>query len=115
MADEQRDLVRRLYWETAREAVSLVRPRKDRRDLAAGCDHGIPGGRLSPSRDWARRAYRNLIYFHESIRAGTSPRGNSRSSSRLSCAPRSGRSVKCCHSVSLTLKKVEALHARRLQ
>jgi len=53
-----------------RRAVISAAAQKTAEDLAAGCDHGIPGGRLSPSRDLGRRAYRNLIYFHEVDKGG---------------------------------------------
>ena len=43
---------------------------EDRRDLAAGGHHGLPGRDLSSAGDWARRAYRNLIYFNEVDKGG---------------------------------------------
>src|SRR5439155_1565884 len=78
------------------EVVSLVRPRKrpprsrcrlrSRYSLrtSIALQRPGPGAPIATSSTSTK-----------SIRAGTSPRGNGRSSSRLSCAPRSGRSVKC--------------------
>ena len=40
-----------------------------RRDIAPGGHHGISGGVRAPE-TWARRAYRNLIYFNEVDRGG---------------------------------------------
>ena len=43
---------------------------EDRRDLAPGRHHGVSGRGLSAPETWARRAYRNLIYFHEVDKGG---------------------------------------------
>jgi pimeloyl-ACP methyl ester carboxylesterase len=39
-------------------------------NLATDGHHSISGGRLSPPETWSRRAYRNLIYFHEVDKGG---------------------------------------------
>jgi hypothetical protein len=38
---------------------------KDHRDLASGAHHGFPEEIYRAPETWSRRAYRNLIYFHE--------------------------------------------------
>ena len=60
----------RLYWENGVQSVCSRGRAEDRRDLAPGGHHGISRRDLSRPGDWARRAYRNLIYFNEVDKGG---------------------------------------------
>ena len=60
----------RLYWEYGGGRSPPFGRRDDRRDIAAGGDHGISFENYRAPETWARRAYRNLIYFHEVDKGG---------------------------------------------
>ena len=60
----------RLYWETAGQSVHSRGRAEDRRDLAPGRHHGVSGEVYRAPETWARRAYRNLIYFNEVDKGG---------------------------------------------
>ena len=61
----------RLYWENGGRSPAVAASAEDRRDLAAGGHHGLSRTRVYRAPEtWARRAYRNLIYFHEVDKGG---------------------------------------------
>jgi hypothetical protein len=96
-----------LYWltNTATSAARLYWDNQGRSPLSAGAQKTseislpvavtvFPGELYQAPETWARRAFRNLVYFHEADKGGTSRRGNSLSFSAPSCVRRSSRCVK---------------------
>jgi pimeloyl-ACP methyl ester carboxylesterase len=59
----------RLYWETSRQSVLLAAAQKTADSLPVAITV-FPEEVYRAPETWARRAYRNLIYFHEVDKSG---------------------------------------------
>ena len=70
LADQQRDLVGADLLGERRTKRHWRGRAEDRRDRAAGGHHGLSREIYRAPETWARRAYRNLIYFHEVDKGG---------------------------------------------
>ena len=81
----------RLYWETAGQSVLLSAAQMTSEISLPVAISVFPQEVYRAPETWARRAYRNLIYFNEVEKAATSRPGKNRSCSAPSSAPRSGR------------------------
>lgn len=60
----------RIYWETAGRSVTLAAAQKTSEISLPVAITVFPGEVYQAPETWARRAYRNLIYFHEASRGG---------------------------------------------
>ncbi len=89
LADEHRSLVgATVLGERRTRQRHCCGRAEDRRDLAPGGHHGVPGRRLSPARDMGpARLSQPRRTSTRSTRAGISPHGSSLSSLRPSCVP----------------------------
>ena len=88
----------RLYWENgARGSVIVAAAQKTNEISLPVAITVFPEDVYRPPETWARRAYRNLIYFHEVDKGDTSLRGSSLSFSAQSFERRSSRCVSRSH------------------
>jgi hypothetical protein len=87
LADEHRGLVGEIYWENGgRDLISSAALKTD--EISVPVAITVFGDEVFRAQEtWARRAFRNLIYFNEADRVATSQCGSTRSGSR----PSSGR------------------------
>ena len=79
----------RLYWETAGQSVLLAAAQKTTEISLPVAVTVFPDEVYRAPETWARRAYRNLIYFNEVDKGATSPRGSSPNSLLANSVPRS--------------------------
>ena len=63
----------RLYWETMGQSVLLAEAQKTKDISLPVAITVFPGEVYCAPETWARRAYKNLIYFHEAERGGHFP------------------------------------------
>jgi len=60
----------RLYWETSGQSVLLATAQQTSKISIPVAITVFPGDVYRAPETWARRAYRNLVYFHEADRGG---------------------------------------------
>ncbi|MDZ8088563.1 MAG: hypothetical protein RMY16_23830 [Nostoc sp. DedQUE12b] len=93
----------RLYWENNTNILNAIAQKTTDISLPVAITV-FPEEVYRAPKTWARRAYRNLIYFHEADKGGHFAGGNSRNSSLRRSARRSG------HYVSSTLSNSHDKH-----
>jgi hypothetical protein len=82
----------RLYWRTTTASCPRSR-RRPPRSRSRWPSRYSRRTSIDPRETWARRAYRNLIYFHEADKGGHFAAWNSRNSSLKRSVPRFDRSA----------------------
>lgn len=81
----------RLYWEYGGRSPAFASPEMTSEISLPVAITVFPGESYRAPETWARRAYPNLVYFHEVDKGAILPHGNSRSCFPPSCAQRLGR------------------------